>query len=118
MRLADNSAGQYITQRVGLSWWLFQPSCTAPAVATASEQRQPLCQPRLGDCRHFDGGVSAVFIDRQTFIIRTYGWETGQLGIIYGSIVAMFSSIVLLSMSLKPYRESVVRLQQWSANPA
>jgi MFS family permease len=31
--------------------------------------------------------------------------------------IAVFSSIVLLSMSLKPYRESVVRLQQWSANP-
>jgi len=25
---------------------------------------------------------------------------------------------VLLSMSLKPYRESVVRLQQWSAQSA
>lgn len=32
--------------------------------------------------------------------------------------IAVFSSIVLLSMSLKPYRESVVRLQQWSAEPA
>jgi MFS family permease len=32
--------------------------------------------------------------------------------------IAVFSSIVLLSMSLKPYRESVVRLQGWSANPA
>ena len=31
---------------------------------------------------------------------------------------AVFSSIVLLSMGLKPYRESVVRLQGWSANPA
>jgi MFS family permease len=30
---------------------------------------------------------------------------------------AVFSSIVLLSMGLKPYRESVVRLQGWSANP-
>ena len=32
--------------------------------------------------------------------------------------IAVFSSIVLLSMSLKPYRESVVRLQQWSAQSA
>jgi hypothetical protein len=32
--------------------------------------------------------------------------------------IAVFSSIVLLSMSLKPYRESVMRLQQWSAEPA
>ena len=32
--------------------------------------------------------------------------------------IAVFSSIVLLSMSLKPYRESVVRLQQWAAEPA
>jgi MFS family permease len=32
--------------------------------------------------------------------------------------LAVFSSIVLLSIGLKPYRESVVRLQGWSANPA
>ncbi|HLD67660.1 MAG TPA: MFS transporter [Pseudomonas sp.] len=32
--------------------------------------------------------------------------------------IAVFSSIVLLSMSLKPYRDSVVRLQNWAAEPA
>lgn len=32
--------------------------------------------------------------------------------------LAVFSSIILLSRGLKPYRESIVRLQQWSANPA
>ncbi len=32
--------------------------------------------------------------------------------------LAVFSSVVLLSMSLKPYRDSVVRLQQWAASPA
>ncbi|MFZ3203481.1 MAG: MFS transporter [Pseudomonas sp.] len=32
--------------------------------------------------------------------------------------IAVFSSIVLLSMSLKPYRDSVVRLQQWAARSA
>jgi hypothetical protein len=30
----------------------------------------------------------------------------------------VFSSVVLLSMSLKPYRDSVVRLQQWAAKSA
>nr|WP_298144934.1 MFS transporter [uncultured Pseudomonas sp.] len=34
------------------------------------------------------------------------------------SSLAVFSSIVLLSMSLKPYRDSVARLQQWAASPA
>jgi len=32
--------------------------------------------------------------------------------------LAVFSSVVLLSMGLKPYRDSVVRLQGWSASPA
>ena len=31
--------------------------------------------------------------------------------------LAVFSSVVLLSMGLKPYRDSVVRLQGWSASP-
>jgi hypothetical protein len=30
--------------------------------------------------------------------------------------IAVLSSIVLLAMGLKPYRESVVRLQNWSAS--
>jgi len=33
------------------------------------------------------------------------------------SSVAVFSSLVLLSLGLKPYRESVRRLQDWSASP-
>ncbi|MBZ9663203.1 MFS transporter [Pseudomonas sp. LMG 31766] len=32
--------------------------------------------------------------------------------------LAVLMSIILLSKSLKPYRESVVRLEQWAANPA
>ena len=32
--------------------------------------------------------------------------------------LAVLCSIVLLSMGLKPYRESVVRLQGWSVSPA
>ncbi|MDH1265359.1 MFS transporter [Pseudomonas sp. GD03944] len=32
--------------------------------------------------------------------------------------LAVVSSVILLSQGLKPYRESVVRLQNWSANPA
>ncbi|MDX1297505.1 MAG: MFS transporter [Pseudomonas sp.] len=32
--------------------------------------------------------------------------------------LAVFSSVVLLSMGLKPYRDSVVRLQGWAASPA
>jgi MFS family permease len=32
--------------------------------------------------------------------------------------LAVLMSIVLLSKSLKPYRESVVRLEQWAASPA
>jgi MFS family permease len=34
------------------------------------------------------------------------------------SSLAVFSSIALLNKGLQPYRESVVRLQQWSAEPA
>lgn len=32
--------------------------------------------------------------------------------------LAVLMSIILLAKSLKPYRESVVRLEQWAANPA
>lgn len=32
--------------------------------------------------------------------------------------LAVLMSIILLAKSLKPYRESVTRLEQWAANPA
>ncbi|WP_079200857.1 MFS transporter [Pseudomonas sp. CC6-YY-74] len=42
----------------------------------------------------FAGYGSAAWIP--TFFIRTYGWEAGQVGIVYGSIVAVFGCLGIL----------------------
>ncbi|MGE8495882.1 MAG: spinster family MFS transporter [Pseudomonas sp.] len=41
-----------------------------------------------------------------------------RYSILIVTALAVVSSVILLSRGLKPYRESVVRLQNWSANPA
>lgn len=41
-----------------------------------------------------------------------------RYSILIVTALAVVSSVILLSQGLKPYRESVVRLQNWSANPA
>ncbi|WP_324733379.1 spinster family MFS transporter [Pseudomonas paeninsulae] len=42
----------------------------------------------------FAGYGSAAWIP--TFFIRTYGWDAGQVGIVYGSIVAVFGCLGIL----------------------
>ena len=39
----------------------------------------------------FAGYGSAAWVP--TFFIRTYGWDAGQVGIVYGSIVAVFGCL-------------------------
>ena len=50
----------------------------------------------------------------------THNRVAGSLleGLVRTPLLAVLSSILLLSQGLKPYRESVVRLQNWAAEPA
>ena len=54
-------------------------------------------------------------------LVTDYGFGDDQAlrySLLIVTALAVFSSILLLSQGLKPYRESVVRLQQWAAEPA
>ena len=54
-------------------------------------------------------------------LVTDYGFGDDQAlrySLLIVSGLALFSSVLLLSKGLKPYRESVVRLQGWSAQPA
>ena len=54
-------------------------------------------------------------------LVTDYGFGDDQAlrySLLIVSGLALFSSVLLLSKGLKPYRESVVRLQGWSAEPA
>lgn len=53
-------------------------------------------------------------------LVTDYGFGDDQAlrySLLIVSGLALFSSVLLLSKGLKPYRESVVRLQGWSAQP-
>ena len=78
------------------------------------------------------GQASAVYL----FVITMVGLGIGPTAVALGTdfvfgddnalrysllivtTLAVLMSIILLAKSLKPYRESVTRLQQWAANPA